>query len=121
MKTRIYVFEENSITFTLDRDNKVMVNATEMAKVFGKDVFQFTRIDSTKEFIEACQKPQFCGLSGIKKNAEFRVFKYRKREGFVHIKISAPSNQTVQIPDTLRKKTCICRFILKYLHLQHFL
>ncbi|MDR1116616.1 MAG: KilA-N domain-containing protein, partial [Tannerella sp.] len=55
MKTKIYVFEENSITFILDKDNKVMVNATEMAKVFGKDVFQFTRIDSTKEFVESCQ------------------------------------------------------------------
>jgi hypothetical protein len=73
MKTKIYVFEENSITFTLDKDNKVMVNATEMAKVFGKDVFQFTRIDSTKEFVESCQKPQFCGLLGIEKEEDLII------------------------------------------------
>jgi hypothetical protein len=73
MKTRICVFEENSITFTMDRDYKVMVNATEMAKVFGKDVFQFTRIDSTKEFMEACQKPQNCGLLGIEKEEDLII------------------------------------------------
>jgi hypothetical protein len=70
MKTRIYVFEENSITFTLDKDNKVMVNATEMAKVFGTDVFQFTRIDSTKEFVK------------LPKTAILRFIRYQKRRRF---------------------------------------
>lgn len=54
METKICVFEENQITFTLSKDNKMMINATEMAKVFDKKVENFTRIDSTQEFINSC-------------------------------------------------------------------
>ncbi len=36
--------------------NNVMVNATEMAKIFGKKVENFTRIDSTQNFIAECLK-----------------------------------------------------------------
>jgi hypothetical protein len=83
MKTRIFVFEENDITFTLDKDNKVMVNATEMAKVFNKDVFQFTRIDTTKEFIRSCNKPQNCGLLGIKSEDDL-IISRQKSGTFMH-------------------------------------
>jgi len=54
MKTKIYVFEENNITFTLDKDNKVMVNATEMANIYGKQVVAFMRNEDTKNFIQEC-------------------------------------------------------------------
>jgi hypothetical protein len=73
MKTEIYVFEGNRITFVLGKDSRVMVNATEMAKAFGKDVFQFTRIDSTKEFIKTCQKPQFCGFLSVEKEDDLII------------------------------------------------
>ena len=53
METRICIFEENDITFLLGKDNNMMVNATEMAKVFGKQVNEFMSNDSTKKFIEA--------------------------------------------------------------------
>jgi hypothetical protein len=56
MKTKIYVFEENSITFVLDKDSKVMVNATEMAKVFNKQVNEFMSNETTKNFIGSCLK-----------------------------------------------------------------
>jgi hypothetical protein len=59
MKTRIYVFEENNITFTLDKDSKVMVNATEMAKGFpaaGRGVFR-RRAPAAKE---KNRKPIIC-------------------------------------------------------------
>jgi hypothetical protein len=73
MKTKIYVFENNNITFILDKDSRVMVNATEMAKAFGKNVYDFTRNKSTKEFIKACQKAQFRGLPGIEKGRDLIV------------------------------------------------
>jgi hypothetical protein len=65
MKTKIYVFEKNSITFTLDKNNKVKVNATEMAKVFNRDLYQFTKSDHAKEFIESCNEAVQKVLSGF--------------------------------------------------------
>jgi len=69
MKTKIYVFEENNITFTLDKDNKVMVNATEMAKAFNKQVNDFMSNETTKNFIESCLKKR-----------DFPFFKIEKEE-----------------------------------------
>jgi hypothetical protein len=37
-----------------------------MAKVFNKDLHQFTKSDHAKDFIESCKKPAFAGLLGIK-------------------------------------------------------
>ena len=56
METKICVFEENDITFLLSKDNGMMINATEMAKVFDKKVENFTRIESTQDFIKSCLK-----------------------------------------------------------------
>jgi hypothetical protein len=50
-----------------------MVNATEMAKVFGKSMYDYTRAKSTKKFIEACRKPQFRGLLSIEKEEDLIV------------------------------------------------
>ncbi len=52
---QIYNYEGQDIEFDLT-SNTVMVNATEMAKVFGKKVENFTRIEQTKEFIQAYLK-----------------------------------------------------------------
>jgi hypothetical protein len=54
METRICVFEENQITFILSKDNKMMVNATEMAKVFNANVGHFLANDGTEKFIISC-------------------------------------------------------------------
>jgi hypothetical protein len=58
MKTSIFLFNEQEVTFTLDKNNKVMMNATEMAKVFGKLVKDFMENENTKSFIHACMKPE---------------------------------------------------------------
>ena len=55
-------FDGHPVTFQIERNEKMMVNATEMAKVFGKDLFQFTKSEDAKRFIEACQKPASAGL-----------------------------------------------------------
>jgi len=54
METKICVFEENAISFALDKENKMMVNATEMAKAFDARVGHFLANDSTEKFITAC-------------------------------------------------------------------
>lgn len=47
-------------------ENNVMVNATQMAKAFGKNVTDFLKIDSTQKFIEA-----FCSTENIQLGGEF--------------------------------------------------
>lgn len=56
MENRIFKYNGNNITFEMNSDENVMINATDMAKAFNKDVFGFLRLDSTKEYINAyCQ------------------------------------------------------------------
>ncbi|MDO9634214.1 MAG: KilA-N domain-containing protein [Paludibacter sp.] len=83
METKICVFEENQITFTLSKDNKMMINATEMAKAFGKDLFQFTKSDNAKLFIEACLKPANAGLLGLKSEEDL-IISRQKSGTFMH-------------------------------------
>lgn len=69
METKICVFNENPITFALDKDNGMMVNATEMAKPFGKKVSEFMSNESTKAFVNETFKkrgfPLFKGFFTI--------------------------------------------------------
>jgi len=46
--------KENTISFNVDKDHNMMVNATEMANIFGKLVKDFMDNDGTKKFIQAC-------------------------------------------------------------------
>lgn len=69
------IFKKEYEGFKIDfepflQKRNVMVNATQMAKVFGKDLFQFTKSDSTKRFISACLKPANAGLLGIKNEVD---------------------------------------------------
>lgn len=54
METKICMFEESAITFLVSKDNSMMVNATEMAKVFNANVGHFLANDSTEKFINSC-------------------------------------------------------------------
>ncbi len=56
MKTRIFEFNGNEISFSMDEENNLMVNATEMAKPFNKNVKDFMRNEDTKIFISECLK-----------------------------------------------------------------
>jgi len=51
METKICIFNEHHITFQLSKDNGMMINATEMAKVFNANVGHFLANDSTEKFI----------------------------------------------------------------------
>jgi len=83
METRILKFEETEITFQLSKDNGMMINATEMAKAFGKDLFQFTKSDGTKAFIISCLKPANAGLLGIKNELDL-ITSVQKSGTFMH-------------------------------------
>ena len=61
MKTKILNYENNPITFNLSKDNGVMINATEMAKAFGKRVDVFLKTDHANEFISELELTPFGG------------------------------------------------------------
>jgi hypothetical protein len=60
-KTRIFKFDEKecTISFNVNTDHNMMVNATEMANVFGKNAKDFLRLDSTEIFISECCTDEF--------------------------------------------------------------
>jgi len=51
MKTLEFIYQETQIHFALKNEGHVMVNATEMAKAFGKEPKDFLRLEGTKNFI----------------------------------------------------------------------
>ena len=73
METKICVFEENSISFVLDKENKMMVNATEMAKVYDKKVEAFMRNEETKVFISECLKSENSRFIPIEKEEDLVI------------------------------------------------
>ena len=50
-----FKFNESEVTFNFNNEN-LKVNATQMAKIFGKEVARFMENDSTENFIQACLK-----------------------------------------------------------------
>lgn len=54
----VFQYEGQSITFQLGNGD-VMVNATEMAKSFGKPIGNWLRLDSTKEFLQVLENERY--------------------------------------------------------------
>ena len=69
---RKLVFNNNEITFDLTRDNGMMINATEMAKVFGRQASKFLENEGTRLFIESCLKKQNSAFLNV--NSELTPF-----------------------------------------------
>lgn len=63
--------------------NQVMVNASEMAKIFNKDLFQFTKSEHAKAFISECLKPANAGFLGIEKEEDL-IFSRQKSGTWMH-------------------------------------
>lgn len=53
MNSQIKVFSYNGSDISFNKGDEVMVNATEMAKPFGKSPKDFLKTEQTKRFIEA--------------------------------------------------------------------
>ena len=82
MEALQFIYDENTIDF-LSSDDNVMVNATQMAKLFGKQVVAFTRNDDTKKFITQCLKSENSHFIGIKSEAD--LIDSRQKSGtFMH-------------------------------------
>ena len=56
MEKKICLFKETPITFVIDRNNNMMINATEMAKPYGKKVNDFMSNANTIKFINEALK-----------------------------------------------------------------
>ncbi len=83
METKICVFEENEITFQLLKDNGMMVNATEMAKIFDKKVEAFMRNESTILFISEALKSENSRFLGIASEEDL-IISRQKSGTFMH-------------------------------------
>ena len=70
---KIFSFENKDIEFIVDENNNVKVNATQMAKTFGKKIENFTRIENTKNFISACLKNANKRFLNIKKEEDLLI------------------------------------------------
>ena len=64
MKTN-QIFQYNGSPITFYKDDNVMVNATEMAKPFGKLVGDWLRLKATTEFTEALSADMHIPISGL--------------------------------------------------------
>ena len=70
-----FEYEGHKISFEFEDGNK-MINATQMAKPFGKLVADFLRLKTTKEYVEILEEEKRYGKSHIAQNAEvLRVIK----------------------------------------------
>ena len=56
MDTVKFIYNKQEVDFLPTGTENIMVNATQMAKIFGKKVENFTRIEPTKNFIDECLK-----------------------------------------------------------------
>lgn len=82
MKTKEFEYNGTVVGFEIN-DKNVMVNATQMAKIFGRDLYQFTKSEDTKRFIEVCLKPANAGLLGIVNRSDL-IMSNQKRGTFMH-------------------------------------
>ena len=65
-----FIYNQKEVDFLPSGNDDLMVNATQMAKVFGKDVFDFMKNDSTKNFISVALKTENSRFLGIKNESD---------------------------------------------------
>lgn len=70
MEALQFIYKSQEVDFLPSGNDNVMVNATQMAKIFGKDLFQFTKSDHAKSFIFECLKPANAGLLCLKNESD---------------------------------------------------
>jgi hypothetical protein len=69
MKSLKFIYQETQIHFLLQNEGEVMVNATDLAKAFGKETKDFLRNETTKAFINAFIETENATLN--KENSPF--------------------------------------------------
>lgn len=83
MKTIQFIYKENTVDFQSPGNENVMVNATQMAKIFDKQVIAFLRNDDTKNFISECLKSENSHFISVK-NEEDLVVSRQKTGTWMH-------------------------------------
>lgn len=83
METKICIFNDTPITFALSKDNGMMINATEMAKAYGKEVSHFMENERTKEFVKKSLNTRNSEYLKINKESDL-VFSRQKVGTFMH-------------------------------------
>ena len=73
---KIFSYNEQEIEFNLTQKT-IMVNATEMAKIYDKQVIAFLRNDDAKNFISECLKSENSHFLGIEKESDLYISKQR--------------------------------------------
>ena len=73
MKTKSIFYEGYEIRLSLDGKNKMMVNATEMARPFDRRVEPFTRNENTMAFIRECLKSENSRFLGVETESDLIV------------------------------------------------
>ncbi len=68
-----FIYNEQTIDFQPEGRNNVMVNATQMAKVFGKRIDFFLKSDHANEFIKELEFTPFGGNSAPLKREEIII------------------------------------------------
>lgn len=79
MKQEDFFYEDDNkqvVTFQINEQN-LMVNATEMARIFDRQINHFMDTDSTRRFIEACLNSRNSGNLGVKKESDLFVSKQK--------------------------------------------
>src|SRR5665648_34571 len=77
MNIQKFKFGDVEIEFDLRQGRNVMVNATEMAKVFGKKINHFMENENTENFINACLNNRNSGFLGVKTREDLVVSKQK--------------------------------------------
>ena len=94
METLHFIYNESTIDFSKSQ-NSLMVNATQMAKHFGREMKHFNELDSTQKFIETCIISRDSRLIGIEKKEDILLSK-RNSGTWVH-RILALKAATAQL------------------------
>lgn len=78
-----FAFEGQEVDFIPGANNNVMVNATQMAKIFGKEVTHFLQNESTIRFIKSCLNTKNSEFLNIKSESDL-YFGKQKSGTFMH-------------------------------------
>ena len=108
MKTEVCNFNGNAITFVTNNES-MMLNATEMAKIYGKQVNEFMSNDGTKAFIKSCLKNGKSRFFNVEKEDDL-VISRQKTGTWMHrvlaLKFAAWLNPEFEVGCIARLKIC---------------
>lgn len=77
MKTIQFIYNRETIDFTFNGNENVMVNATQMSKLFRTEVAFFMRNEGTEKFIKECLKTENLQYLNINSREDLIISKQR--------------------------------------------